>query len=74
MLVEDGGPMDEAVRLIEKALAADPDNGSYLDSLGWAYFKQGKPAEARKQLERAAGLLEVQLGHPGSPRRRAASR
>jgi tetratricopeptide (TPR) repeat protein len=56
MLVEDGGPMDEAVRLIQQALVADPDNGSYLDSLGWAYFKQGKTAEARKHLERAADL------------------
>lgn len=56
MLVEDGGPLDEAVRLIEKAVGSDPDNGSYLDSLGWAYFKQGKPAQARKHLERAADL------------------
>jgi tetratricopeptide (TPR) repeat protein len=56
MMVEDGGPLDEAVRLIEKALVVDPDNGSYLDSLGWAYFKQGKAAEARKHLERAADL------------------
>ena len=56
MLVEDGGPMDEAVRLIQQALAADPDNGSYLDSLGWAYFKQGKMADARTQLQRAANL------------------
>lgn len=55
MLVEDGGPMDEAVALIRQALAVDPDNGSYLDSLGWAYFKQGKLPEARSELERAAG-------------------
>ncbi len=59
MLVEDGGPLDEAVQLIEKALAADPDNGSYLDSLGWAYYKQGKPAQARKHLERAADLSKA---------------
>lgn len=58
MLVEDGGPMDEAVQLIQQALVADPDNGSYLDSLGWAYFKQGKVAEARAQLQRAATLAQ----------------
>jgi tetratricopeptide (TPR) repeat protein len=56
MMVEDGGPMDEAVQLIQQALVADPDNGSYLDSLGWAYFKQGKVAEARTQLQRAATI------------------
>jgi tetratricopeptide (TPR) repeat protein len=48
--------MDEAVGLIQKALVADPDNGSYLDSLGWAYFKQGKITEARTQLQRAASI------------------
>lgn len=58
MLVEDGGPMDEAIGLIEKALVADPDNGSYLDSLGWAYYKQGKVVEARKHLQRAADLSQ----------------
>ena len=58
LIVEDGGPMDEAVGLIQKALVADPDNGSYLDSLGWAYFKQGKVAEARTHLVRAATLSQ----------------
>ncbi|MGV3515653.1 tetratricopeptide repeat protein [Luteitalea sp.] len=57
MLVEDGGPMDEAVQLIERALEVEPDNGSYLDSLGWAYYKQGKLPEARRYLQRAADLL-----------------
>lgn len=56
MLVEDGRELDEAVRLIQRAVAADPDNGSYLDSLGWAFFKQGKLGEARDQLRRAADL------------------
>ena len=37
-------------------IVADPDNGSYLDSLGWAYFKQGKVADARTQLQRAATI------------------
>lgn len=57
MLAERGDRLDEAVRLVRQALAIDPENGSYLDSLGWAYFKQGNYDEARKHLERAAGLL-----------------
>ena len=31
---------------MRKALEADPDNGAYLDSLGWAYFTAGDLAEA----------------------------
>lgn len=57
MFAAQGERLDEAVRLVRQALAVDPDNGSYLDSLGWAIFKQGNVAEARKHLERAAGLL-----------------
>ena len=48
-----GTNLDEAVRLIQKALKKSPSNGAYLDSLGWAYFKQGKLNDALKQLEKA---------------------
>jgi tetratricopeptide (TPR) repeat protein len=48
--------LDQAVELIARALAQDPDNGAYIDSLGWAYFRLGRLAEARVQLERAARL------------------
>jgi len=49
--------LDQAVPLIQKALALDPDNPYYIDSLGWAYFRLGRLEEARGQLERA-----IQLG------------
>ena len=32
--------------LVQRALAEDPDNPAYLDSLGWAYYKQNKLADA----------------------------
>jgi tetratricopeptide (TPR) repeat protein len=35
----------------------DPDNGSYLDSIGWAYFKDGKLDLALDNLKRAADQL-----------------
>jgi tetratricopeptide (TPR) repeat protein len=54
MLAEHGRKLDEAVTLIQKALAIDADNPSYLDSLGWAYFKQDKLDRATDPLERAA--------------------
>jgi tetratricopeptide (TPR) repeat protein len=53
MLAERGIRLDEAVSLVERALAEDPHNGAYLDSLGWAYFKQGRLAEAEEHLRRA---------------------
>jgi tetratricopeptide (TPR) repeat protein len=52
-LADRGERLDEAVALIKKALALDPWNGAYLDSLGWAYFKQGKLSEALVPLEAA---------------------
>ncbi len=59
MLVEDGAQLDEAITLIKQAVVADPDNGSYIDSLGWAFYKQGKLDEARQHLQRAAGLSQT---------------
>ena len=34
--------LDEAINLINKALKAQPQNGAYLDSLGWAYYKKAQ--------------------------------
>jgi len=54
MLAERGERLDEAVSLVERALAIDPGNGAYLDSLGWALFKQKKVDKAEPLLRRAA--------------------
>ncbi len=54
--VERGERLDEAERLITRALVAEPDNGSYRDSLGWLYYKQGKFDDAQRELSRAAVL------------------
>ena len=56
MFAEEGKNLDEAVELIQKAVALDPENGAYIDSLGWAYFKQGRVDEALAELERAVVL------------------
>lgn len=53
MLADRNVRLTEAVELIQKALAQDPENGAYLDSLGWAYFRQGKLDEAVENLKRA---------------------
>ncbi len=52
-LVERGEKLDEALKLIQQAVKADPTSSSYLDSLGWAYFKIGKLDEAEKYLKDA---------------------
>ena len=41
LLADQGRGVDEAVRLVERALEVDPGNPSYLDSLGWAHFRRG---------------------------------
>ena len=51
-----GVNLDEAVALIQKAIELDPDNGAYIDSLGWAYYKKGMTSEAFKELEKAIKL------------------
>jgi len=57
MLAEHGVRLDESVDYIKKALAIEPDNGSYLDSLGWAYYKQDKLDLAEENLKKAAAQL-----------------
>ncbi|SEF61816.1 Tetratricopeptide repeat-containing protein [Bryocella elongata] len=46
MLADRGKQLDEAVTMLKKAVDFDPQNGAFLDSLAWAYFKQGQYALA----------------------------
>jgi len=56
-LVERGHGLDEAVSLIKRAVAIDPYNGAYLDSLGWAFVKLNQFDLAEPNLRRAAEQL-----------------
>ena len=53
MLADRGLRLDEATALIQRALDEDPNNPAYLDSLGWAYYKQNKLPEAEQWLRKA---------------------
>lgn len=53
-LLERNERFEEALKLIQQAVKIDPTNPSYLDSLGWAYFKLGRYDEAEKNLRDAA--------------------
>ena len=51
-----GVRLDEAERMVSKALDLKPDNAFFMDSLGWVYFKQGDFAKAIPILEKADAL------------------
>lgn len=53
-LLERNERLEEALKMIERAVRAEPTNSSFLDSLGWAYFKLGKLEEAERHLTEAA--------------------
>jgi tetratricopeptide (TPR) repeat protein len=68
MLADRGVRLDEAIAMIKNAVDYDPQNGAYLDSLGWAYYKQGQYALAedyeRKAVVRSGNDPAV-LDHMG---------
>jgi predicted Zn-dependent protease len=51
-----GVNLDEAERLVSRALAARPDEGAYVDTLGWVYYRQQRYAEALAKLARALAM------------------
>jgi Flp pilus assembly protein TadD len=55
-LVDRNQRLDEAVKLIEKAVSLAPNDAFIMDSLGWARFRQGNAAEAEKILKNAYNL------------------
>ncbi|HEX6198809.1 MAG TPA: tetratricopeptide repeat protein [Thermoanaerobaculia bacterium] len=58
MWIEEGQNLERAMDLVQKAVELDPDNGAYIDSLGWGYYQLGRFDEAREALERAARLIQ----------------
>ncbi len=69
MWAEHDTHLDEAEQMIKLALQADPNNGAYIDTLGWLEFRQGKFDQALSDLLRAAQKLNredpVVLEHVG---------
>lgn len=56
-LIEKGRNLDEALDMIKRAVAGDPESGYITDSLGWAYFRLGRYDDALPVMERAVELL-----------------
>jgi len=58
-LVEKQVKLDEALGMIERAVAARPDSGYIVDSLGWVLFRLGRYDEAVAPMERATELMAI---------------
>jgi tetratricopeptide (TPR) repeat protein len=55
---EEGINLDKAEELIKGALKEEPENGAYLDSLGWVYFKKGELEKAKEYIVKAVDLIK----------------
>jgi tetratricopeptide (TPR) repeat protein len=68
---DDGKNLDRAENMIRRAVEAEPDNSSFLDSLGWVLYKRGLFEEAKRYLQQAVastdgvGESAVVLDHLG---------
>jgi tetratricopeptide (TPR) repeat protein len=51
--------LERAFAMAKKAVAAQPDNTSYLDTMGWVYFRLGDYKEAEKYIKQALDKGEV---------------
>jgi tetratricopeptide (TPR) repeat protein len=58
---EMGVQLDEAEALIQRALKIEPNDGFYIDSLGWVYYQKGDYPKAVEHLERA---VEITVDDP----------
>jgi tetratricopeptide (TPR) repeat protein len=54
--VNRGERVNEGMALIQKAVDLRPDEGAYVDSLGWAHYRLGQYPKAVELLEKAVGL------------------
>jgi len=53
--------IDEAFKMLTKAVELAPRDGMIIDSLGWAYYRMGRYEDAVRELEKA---VELKAGDP----------
>ena len=61
--VDQGINLEEAFKMLRRAVELRPNDGYIVDSLGWAHYKLGQYAEATETLEQA---IEPEAGRPGA--------
>jgi tetratricopeptide (TPR) repeat protein len=59
--VDMGTNIDDAFKMLQRAVELSPRDGMVIDSLGWAYYRLGRYDDAVRELERAVEL------RPGDP-------
>lgn len=59
--IDRGERLEEAVAMVEKAVASNPRSGAIVDSLGWAHYRMGDYKKAVEVLEQA---VELEAGDP----------
>ncbi len=58
MLADRGVRLQEALQYVKEALAVEPNNPAYLDSLGWAFYKLNDFSNAEKYLLQAVEMTK----------------
>ncbi len=67
-LSERGERLDAALEMAKLAIKKEPENSSFLDTIGWVYYKLGDYDEAKSYIEKAlkiSGDRPVMLEHLG---------
>ena len=67
-LVERNENLNKALKMAKKAISLEPKNASYLDTIGWIYFKLNKIDKAKEYLESSLEIVKdnsVVLEHLG---------
>ena len=59
--VDTGRNIDEAFKLLKRAVELNPRDGMIIDSLGWAHYRLGQYEDAVRELEKA---VELKSGDP----------
>jgi tetratricopeptide (TPR) repeat protein len=59
--VDAGVNIDDAFKMLQRAVELAPRDGMVIDSLGWAYYRLGRYDDAVRELEKA---IELKAGDP----------
>ncbi len=59
LYLDGNGTKEEALRLAERAIALEPGDPGYMDTIGYALLKNNRYQEARQYMEKALALLPV---------------
>ncbi|MBN2366347.1 MAG: tetratricopeptide repeat protein [Calditrichaeota bacterium] len=57
-LAQQGLQLEKALQMVNRALELDPENGAYLDTKGWIYYKMGNYRESLEFIQKALDSRE----------------